>query len=400
MRLRTGLGKRLAALSLMLVCCSPKTSLAIGEILYVLNQGEDLLLVLDPQTLDIEASILLSGVGGNFVAIPNGRRLYAPDDVGLAVIDTSTNAIIGRIDLEIDQGARSGDGSGAGVGSFSRSSIGVTPDGAFVYALSTAPGASKGQLSVISTGLDTVIDAVETLFFPTGTAVTPDGANVLAPIQQMTVMQRISTATNEVVETIDLGSGSDPSSNIAFSPDGSLAYVCTRAGIQALDTESFARVSELPVEDGCSGLAVRTDGRIYAGRGTNDLVAVVDPKENEIVDEVSVPPHPRGLALSLNGSRLYVTSTESDMLTVIDTASNEVLMTEEVGSEPNGILVVDVPPPLPTVTLTASPAPTTPPISSGGGCSAVAGDGETPWTTLFILLVAAVSLRRPRHHPS
>ena len=47
---------------------------------------------------------------------------------------------------------------------------------------------------------------------------------------------------------------------------------------------------------------------------------------------------PRGMALSANGDRLFVTNSWDDTLSVIDTSTLAVIATWNVGAEPSGVV--------------------------------------------------------------
>lgn len=362
--------RRLIVLAILLALPHQAAAVESREVLYVVYQGVDLVDVLDPQTLDVEASIPLAGGGAYFAGTPDGRRVYAPDPRGMAVIDTATNQIVATVDLGFQNPSRGG-GATAGLGGASSPGlVGVSPDSAFIY-IPTSMGSSDGVILIVSTATNSVVATVETLPFPRASAVTPDGTEVWLTLEAEARVQRVSTASNTVVGEIALTAPPGSLTNIAFSPDGSLAYVCTQAGLAVVDLTTFAQVTEIPIASGCQWTAVRPDGaRLYVDWVVDPLIVVIDAEQNTVVDEIPVARHPRMLATSFDGSRLFVISTETDFLTVIDTATNEVLMAKKLAnSEPAKLLVVRVPPPLPTPTATPSPTPTEPTAPSSGGCA-------------------------------
>src|ERR1017187_1661707 len=71
---------------------------------------------------------------------------------------------------------------------------------------------------------------------------------------------------------------------------------------------------------------------------TNDsTVTVINVATNTIIDTIQVGSYPRGIAVSLDGTRVYVANVNDNTLSVINTANNSVLATIPVGDVPFGV---------------------------------------------------------------
>ena len=72
------------------------------------------------------------------------------------------------------------------------------------------------------------------------------------------------------------------------------------------------------------GVAVSPDGsKIYVANTGLNAVSVIDTAK-ETVTDIAVGNSPSGVAFSTDGSKIYVANTDSNSVSVIDTATNEV----------------------------------------------------------------------------
>jgi len=90
-------------------------------------------------------------------------------------------------------------------------------------------------------------------------------------------------------------------------------------------------------------IAVSKDGsRLFVVCQESDDVRIVNAKSGSVEGAVHVGRTPRGIVASPDGSRLYVTNAWSDTVSVIDVSSRQVVQTLTTGFEPTGI-VLDAP---------------------------------------------------------
>ena len=87
-------------------------------------------------------------------------------------------------------------------------------------------------------------------------------------------------------------------------------------------------------------MALSLDGsRLYVVCGGSDELAVIDRASNTIAARIPVGRLPRGIAVSPDGSRIYVANSWSDNISEIDAATFRVLRKLPAGFEPTGVAV-------------------------------------------------------------
>ncbi len=90
-----------------------------------------------------------------------------------------------------------------------------------------------------------------------------------------------------------------------------------------------------------TGIAVSPDGtRVYVANYNSNNISVIDTAANNVTATVDVGSHPGGVAVSPDGTRVYVANEFNHSVSVIDTAANNVIATvTDVGSYPWGVAV-------------------------------------------------------------
>jgi YVTN family beta-propeller protein len=83
-------------------------------------------------------------------------------------------------------------------------------------------------------------------------------------------------------------------------------------------------------------VAVTPDGsKVYVANFLDTTVSVIDTATNTVVGSpITVGAAPVGVAVTPDGSKVYVANVASDTVSVIDTASNTVTATIPVGNRP------------------------------------------------------------------
>jgi YVTN family beta-propeller protein len=113
--------------------------------------------------------------------------------------------------------------------------------------------------------------------------------------------------------------------------------------IDAATNEVTATVT-LPEESFSYGIAVSPDGtKVYVTNMENDSVSVIDAATNAATATVTLPAlsGPREVTVSPDGTKVYVTNEFSNNVLIIDTATNDVTATVTLpaGSYPWGVAV-------------------------------------------------------------
>jgi YVTN family beta-propeller protein len=185
-----------------------------GETAYITSEGNEDVLVIDPETAKGSDSglIKLARVGGPATAIafmPEGEYAYigvGPEEI--KTIYTPSREVVGKP---------------IAVGGVPTSIV-FTPDGETAYV--TAEGLKGVQ--VIDTALEEVVKTIPTTAEPSSLAVSPDGKHLYIATEATAVpaapamIRTAETATNTIVgKAISVPSGA---AEIAISPDGKTAW--------------------------------------------------------------------------------------------------------------------------------------------------------------------------------
>jgi YVTN family beta-propeller protein len=165
--------------------------------------------------------------------------------------------------------------------------------------------------------------------YPFALAVRPDGAQIAIPSIGFPFALNVvadPASPTPSVQRMPAGEENDPAiethAGLAYAPDGSLLYVATgdSGKIRAYHVSDWKPAGELSL-DGPTGdkdysgsfaatLVLSADGKtIYALDQGNWRVVVIDTASMQRVASIETGTYPFGLALSPDGTRLYVTNT-------------------------------------------------------------------------------------------
>ncbi|MDY0128928.1 MAG: PKD domain-containing protein [Methanosarcina vacuolata] len=113
--------------------------------------------------------------------------------------------------------------------------------------------------------------------------------------------------------------------------------------VSVIDTATNNVTATVDVGDGPFGVAVSPDGtKVYVTHQSNTgHVSVIDTATNKVTATVPVGSYPAGVAVTPNGKKVYVANDvrNNGTVSVIDTATNNVTATVPVGSYPIGVAV-------------------------------------------------------------
>jgi YVTN family beta-propeller protein len=168
---------------------------------------------------------------------------------------------------------------------------------------------------------------------PAGIAVTPDSKTALVALNANNTVGIVNLATQTLSDTqIPVG---DAPNSIVINREGTFAYVtneggrpCGKTGSVNNPITSTCGTDFTDLSDGTGIIADPYDG--YATTGTVSVIALSKSGGSyagKVVETINVGLHPAGLALSADGSTLYVANAYSDTLSVISTSTNKVTKT-------------------------------------------------------------------------
>lgn len=166
----------------------------------------------------------------------------------------------------------------------------------------------------------------------------------------------IDAATQSVIATAPLGKRPR---GIQLSPDGKSLYVAlsgsppappgvdpktlpppdrTADGIGEVDADTYRIKRIIHAGADPEQVAVSNDGtRLYVANEDTAQVSVVDLQSGNIVAAVKVGEEPEGVAIRPDGRFVYVTSEGDNAVFAIDTATNMVVNRIEVGHRPRAV---------------------------------------------------------------
>ena len=129
----------------------------------------------------------------------------------------------------------------------------------------------------------------------------------------------------------------------AVRGDESLVYVTNQGGsntVSVINTATNTVVATIPVGIVPGLLAVSPDGtRVYVPNQGSDTVSVINTASNTVVATIPAGSQPVGAGVSPDGARVYVTNTNANTVSVINSATNTVITTIPVGTAPTGVAV-------------------------------------------------------------
>lgn len=215
---------------------------------------------------------------------------------------------------------------------------------------SNKPG---NTVSVIDTKIDKVIKTITVGNTPQGVAITPNGTRVFVVNSGDNTVSVINTATNKVIATILVGN--EPIL-VAITPDGKRAYVgngeeaTQQSTVSVIDTSSNMVTNVIPVSFFPFGIAIGNTPfgtRAYVAITPAGIVSVIDanpnsPTYNTVITNIPVGVAPIEVAITPDGSTVYVTNAGDNTVSAIDTGTN-LVTSILVGAGPAGVGIGNTP---------------------------------------------------------
>ncbi len=316
---------------------------------YVTNLSSGTVSVIDVETKLLVATIDV-GYRPSMVAItPDGTRAYVVHDESDAVnvIDTDPHSpTFNTVLVTIPWVAAS-------------AGIAITPDGTRAYITAKFSGAVRVlDLVPASPTYNQVVGTLWGLdYAPEDIAISPDGArayivhSTYSSIDLVSVVDVNPASPTYFTRIGTIHVGHLPT-GVAVSPDGKRTYVANAnpypdTTVSVVDTEIGSPayntvVSSIPFGAWSSPyeVAVSPDGsKLYVAMMYWHAVAVFDTSTFTSIATVPVGTYPVGLTFAPDGSTLWVANSFSANVSIIDTATNSVLATLPVGGYPTAVAI-------------------------------------------------------------
>jgi YVTN family beta-propeller protein len=285
--------------------------------------------VIDTTTNTVTATIELGQVEADHVVFsPDGSRAYVTttndgvdfataqpngqNGAAIVVIDTATNTVTDTIPVNQEPLDKRG-----------LYGLAVSPDGATLYVANGVfiGQAGDGFLSVIDLATGSVTANIPVGIYPVGVTLSPDGSVAYVDDEKTKTVSVIDLSTNTVTATI---SGYNPS-DVALSPDGSRAYIVNVKSntVSVFDTATNTEIGTFPSGFGGgnpSAVVISPDGSTAYVSDASGVVSLINLSTNSIITNVTIGVSAYLLAVSPDGSHLYVLNSFSGITTVIKLA--------------------------------------------------------------------------------
>lgn len=298
---------------------------------YVTNNIDNSVSVIDVEAGREVAAVQIPRIGARYaypgflIATADGAKIYVANlnTSSLSVVDTGTNTVLERIDL--DHPPRQ---------------MAFTPDGRKLYV------AGDGEVAyVIDTAGDTLATRIPVGDSTSDVAVAGDGRRAYFTTAAGTLAV-VDTGTDAVVDSIvDLRGAS----GIVLDGAGTTAYVLRNdhpGRVYFVDLGSGKVAAETRVEDSPIAAALSPDGRhLYVVNRGSDTLSIIDTASHQLETSIPAGSVPAGLAVSRDGKRIYVAATGSNALYVLSAESRSVVSKVKIeraaAPRPMGVAVVE-----------------------------------------------------------
>jgi YVTN family beta-propeller protein len=201
---------------------------------------------------------------------------------------------------------------------------------------SPASGFDTSYLSRI----DLETNAIDALYpvgaVPKVVKVTPDNKYILVSNWCSYTVTVISVETQKTVKSIKIGRYPR---GIAISSDSKYAYVAEMGGnrIHRINLEDFT-VSYIPIGSNPRAISLSADDtKLYATLNISGKVIAWDLQTNKAIKTVATGKSARSLAISSDGSALFVVNFGSGTLSKVRTSDMKVIQNIKVCPEPIGV---------------------------------------------------------------
>jgi PQQ-dependent catabolism-associated beta-propeller protein len=313
--------------NLALVLALLAASAAGAETVYVSNEQDNTISVIDGGTLAVTATIPVGRRPRGIALSPDKSQLYVAvgDDNRIDVVDLASRKVVDALP--------SGEDPELFV---------VHPDGKRLFVANE----NDNLVSVLDLEAKRVIEEIQVGVEPEGMAVSPDGRLVVCTSETTSMAHFIDAKTYEVVDNVLVDTRPRMA---AFTADGKQVWVSSelRGTVTVMGAEhrGVEAIIEFPVPGvprdlvQAVGIALARDGRGYVALGPANRVAEIDAKSFRVLRYYLVGQRVWHIALSADEKRLYAANGGSGDVTVIDLLRQEPVKSIPVGRSPWGVVV-------------------------------------------------------------
>jgi YVTN family beta-propeller protein len=293
----------------------------MGEMLYVVNKGSDVVSIIATATNEVIETIPVGKSPQRVAVTPDRTRILitnAGDDT-VSILETVTHQTIAVV------------------------SVGNHPLGIAINPNSTqayVANYGSGTVSVLDLQTSRKPGTIRVGDNPVSVAFVWGGARVFVTNSLSCTISVIDKATQRVIQEIQLLDGSPQ--GVAAAPDGSKAYVTNEQSNAIIVVNVFdnKKIVEIQVGQGPTEIAITSDRtKVYVVNSRDNSVSVVNITTNPptLVTTIAVGDCPVGIAFSGDGMRAYVSNEKSQNISVIHTDTFEMQGWIVAGQSPVGM---------------------------------------------------------------
>lgn len=286
-------------------------------------------------------SVTVGTMPASVAVSPDGRKVY--------VVDRAAPPN-GRVTILRASDVSRGAVTFTSVNASSPRSVVASPDGKRIYVASAGEGVLVMD-AALARRLDTITVAIndEGRDNPQGLAISPDGTTLL--VSSGTAGGSVSVvrvADKAVLATFPMASMAIAPMGVAFSADGERAYVAAAnitgpvippGSLIIFDPASGAAVGGKAVGALPTGIAVSPDGsRVFVSNQADASVSLYDEGTDTVKTQV-VGASPTGLAHSPDGAHVLVAYRDAGSVGILDSTTGVQVAAVSVGATPVGIAI-------------------------------------------------------------
>jgi DNA-binding beta-propeller fold protein YncE len=213
--------------------------------------------------------------GASTVAIrPDGRRVYVGSSAGSV---SAVNAQNGALMRTIMLGSTTGSPS-----------LVTSPDNKSLYAAYTQSNGGN-MLSVISTSTNMVTGTISLGGSASSAgpfvAISPDGKRGYVTLMSQSEIAIVDLVHQQLLETVSVGSGVNPAC-IAIHPNGMSAYVVTNTGVLVFDLASNSVAGMIPISGTPQNVAFTADGSMAYVSVVQGQAVVIDTAIERVIEQL------------------------------------------------------------------------------------------------------------------
>ncbi len=338
--------KGVIAVAQIAVLAAAGSALAATGKVYVADEGESAVSVIDATSFKKTGSIPVGRGPHNVQVSPDGKWVWVTNNGQPKAAET----------MSAEQMPTSGHGAMAGAGAVwvidattgavvAKVGVGMHPahvvvasDGRTAY----ITNGGDNSVSVVDTAAQRVTGVIPVGASPHGLRISPDGKQVWVANLKGGTVSVIDTESRKQVTQIAAGKGP---AQVGFTPDGRFGFVSLSEEnkVAVIDPVSRKVIRKIAVGTVPIQLHATPDSALVlvANQGTpkkpGSTVSVIDVASMKVAATIKTGAGAHGVVIDRDGRHAFVTNTYANTVSVIDVAKRKVIATVAVGKGPNGI---------------------------------------------------------------